>query len=843
LSDTSEEIHPLLIADLADEESCAILQEAAAQRAVVVVPLMSAPVDLRVHLLEVYVAGGQTPRRFIVEPAGTPVPEGFPLRFAPHGEPTPPAPWDDDDDLPTIARPGAVRARSGQTSPSVSRGHTRDLDRRGAAGRAIPSPVDDPHTGRALANGKYRLDALVGAGGMGAVYRAHHRDLDKVVAVKLLHPTFLKETGFSERFQAEALTMSRIDHPNVARVLDFGQEPDGLLYLVMEFLDGVDLAAVREEAQRLDVERIARIMTQVCAALGHVHRHGIIHRDVKPTNILLVAGHDEEEDVPTEIAKVCDFGIALTGKKSGGRTAGTPDYMSPEQCRGLELDARSDVYACGVILFELSTGRMPFEGQAHEVMQQHIVRPPPPPSTFVPDIDPLLEAIVLKAMAKDPESRQPSMRHLRNELRELLAPVLVSAPSSEPSSEPSKSASSVPPHSERIGTSTMPRRMSGGERWLGEDGASSSDPMFVSLGGLVERDAAYDEGDLLARALAKDAGPWLNELAATMDGERFGEKAKVLQIAVKKLLKDANADALVPIVATLRRIIKEEREPTNPRVKWSGRVLRALRDPPKLSPIVDRALAASEEPSRAIAHILVETQAAGAEALVEGRKSHRTPAARMRFVVLVRPIGAAALGPVRTALQDVLANGERTGPLVEDLLRAIPAVPDEATGTLVATLLRGAPAATAAAALVAISGLWGERARPLLMGALGTADTDVRIAALTGLRVLKGLDAMVVRHVAPIVAGVVPATEDLRIAAAAALAEVSADARAEAANILGRAFARPANPRAAPSAGFLIAVARSLVTLGVPNAAALVRDRAERAPDPIKRQLLALLAR
>jgi hypothetical protein len=321
--------------------------------------------------------------------------------------------------------------------------------------------------------------------------------------------------------------------------------------------------------------------------------------------------------------------------------------------------------------------------------------------------------------------------------------------------------------------------LSGGERWLGEDGTSSSE--FVSLGGLIERDTTYGDGDELARGLARDGTPWLNELAATIDGDRFGEKAKVLQIAVKNLLKEANVDAIVPVVTTLRRIIKEEREPTNPRVKWSGRVLRSLRDPPKLAPTVDRALGAPEEPSRNVAHLLVETQAAGAEALVEGRKRQSSTAARMRFVALVRSIGVAALGPVRASLQDLVGSGERSGPLVDDLLRALPPAPDEATGNVVSSVLRGAPSTTAAAALVALASAWEERARPLLMGALGMADTDVRIAALTGLRVLKGLDAMVVRHVAPIVAGTMPATEELRVAAATALGETAPDARSEAA--------------------------------------------------------------
>ncbi len=822
---TAEELLPLLVADLADAASLDLLRDAASRHAVVIVPLLGAPVDRRRHVLEAY-APGCEPERFGAEPAGAPTDEGFPLRLGPHasaGEEL------DDDDAPTLMRaPSAARGRTTGTAPSLTKRHTRDLDPIDASSRA-----DAPHRGRLLAGGKYRLDQLVGEGGMGAVYRAHHRDLDKHVAVKVLHASIQTDVEFSRRFHGEALAMSRIDHPNVARVLDFGQEPDGLLYLAMEFLDGVDLERVLEQDGRLPLERVVRIGTQVCAALGHVHRHGIIHRDVKPTNIVLVAGLDEEDETPTEIVKVLDFGIALT-RGSSGRVAGTPEYMSPEQCRGAELDPRSDVYACGVVLYELATGTLPFRGEAHEVLRRHLTDPPPPPSLLVPDIDPLLEAVIVKALAKDPAERHASMRHLRNDLRELLAPVFVE--------------DGAPPASGPIaadGASIRPagRHASSAERWFGEDGRG--EVQITALASMLERETSFHDGDLLADELARDPTDILATITATIDVAAFAERTKPLQQAVRKLMKQADEATLAPIVAAMRRVLREERAVAagESRVKWAGRVLRVLRDPPKLAPLVDKALGAPDDPSPALRHVLVETQEAGAEALVVGRyQRHAGANARVRYVALTKEIGAAAVPTLRSALQGALARGERSGGFVEDVLRAFPPVPDEASGVVVAEFLRETTAPTTAAALVALSTLWGDRARPLLLGALGVADDTVRVAAIASLRTLRAIDEQAVRQLAPIVLGTTPASDELRVSAVAALAAASPAAKADAGASLFRAFARATAARSGASASFVVALARALIAVRAPDAPSVIRERAALSPDGLRAQLLALLS-
>ena len=198
---------------------------------------------------------------------------------------------------------------------------------------------------------------------MGAVYRGRHRDLDKEVAIKVLHPNFQADAEFSKRFHAEALTMSRIDHPNVTRILNFGRESDGLLYLAMEFLDGVDLQTVLDQEGALPLERAVRIISGVCAGLGHVHVTGSsTATSSRRTSCWSPAWTTTRRRA--EIPKVCDFGVALawTGNTQSSRVAGTPEYMSPEQCQGFALDARSDVYACGMLLYELATGKLPFTG-------------------------------------------------------------------------------------------------------------------------------------------------------------------------------------------------------------------------------------------------------------------------------------------------------------------------------------------------------------------------------------------------------------------------------------------------------------------------------------------------
>ena len=222
--------------------------------------------------------------------------------------------------------------------------------------------------GRTIA-GKFLIESYLGGGAMGAVYKARQVALDKDVAIKVLHGEHAGDAMFAARFQREAKAASKLDHPNSMRVLDFGQEPDGLLYIAMELLPGRDLFHVILEDWPITAERAADIVTQALAALAVAHDMGIVHRDLKPENIMLMSGTDDEGR-PRDVVKVCDFGIAKISDprsyRSGegmkdsagpvtttGFLVGTPEYMSPEQGRGEKLGAASDLYAVGVILYQL----------------------------------------------------------------------------------------------------------------------------------------------------------------------------------------------------------------------------------------------------------------------------------------------------------------------------------------------------------------------------------------------------------------------------------------------------------------------------------------------------------
>jgi hypothetical protein len=398
-------------------------------------------------------------------------------------------------------------------------------------------------------------------------------------------------------------------------------------------------------------------------------------------------------------------------------------------------------------------------------------------------------------------------------------------------------AAAVAPPSLRVS------RAPAGEVWLDENGGGVSS-FLTTLAGTVEQNPGYHDSIELIEQFARDPQPWLSTMAATIDVDRFKQQSETLQKAVAKLMATADATTLSPIIRTMRAILKEGPVESNPRAKWAGRVLRILRDPPRLAPLVEAALAGAEEPCEALQHVFVETQNAGAEALVIGRQRHQragNPSARVRFVALMRDIGPGGLPVTRAALSDCIARGERTGPFVEDLLRSVPAIADEATGNVVAELLAGAPPATMAAAVVALASLWRERAHPLMLGAFVTADEGVRLAAITGLRAMRGIDALVVRHADAILMGPAPASDELRVAVAVALGEALPSARPAAAALLARGFARASRTTTPGNAALVVALARSLLAASVPNAQALIRQQLETSNEGLRRQLSALL--
>jgi tRNA A-37 threonylcarbamoyl transferase component Bud32 len=258
---------------------------------------------------------------------------------------------------------------------------------------------------------KYSVEQCIGEGGMGRVYRARQLVLDKPVVLKVLHQELLSDARTVARFQREARAASRLNHPNSINILDFGVAEDGELFIAMEYVDGHDLHYLLTNEWPLSEPRIIRIVSQVLSALADAHAAGVIHRDLKPENVMVEPRRGGESDV----VKVLDFGIAkiVDAANAGpaltraGFVCGTPEYMSPEQAKGAPLDARSDLYSVGVLLFQLVTRRLPFEADtAVGFATKHLSQPPPPPSRLRPGgCSAELERLILRALSKDPAAR------------------------------------------------------------------------------------------------------------------------------------------------------------------------------------------------------------------------------------------------------------------------------------------------------------------------------------------------------------------------------------------------------------------------------------------------------
>ncbi len=281
---------------------------------------------------------------------------------------------------------------------------------------------------RALVNGqvlgsRYEIRDCIGSGGMGAIYAARRVHIGDTVAVKVLRPEVVHDAQSRERFQREARAAAKLHHPNAVVVHDFGQDPDGTTYIVMELLEGRSLRQVLSDEHSIEPARAVGIVKQACAAIEAAHRLGIIHRDIKPDNIILLDSHDGIPHV-----KILDFGIAKLLDRTDeeretdptltqvGTVIGTPNYMSPEQCQGELLDARSDVYSLGIVIYEMLTGVQPFTAKnSTGVVIKHVTEKPRPLIAHKPEVAAPVESVVLKALEKKPEARQQSAMELARE--------------------------------------------------------------------------------------------------------------------------------------------------------------------------------------------------------------------------------------------------------------------------------------------------------------------------------------------------------------------------------------------------------------------------------------------
>src|SRR5688572_29667752 len=335
-------------------------------------------------------------------------------------------------------------------------------------------PVNSPasYIGKDIA-GQFRILQRIGSGGMGAVYKAEQPEMNRFVAIKILHPKYVSRPDLVSRFRREARAMSHLSHPNTARVFMYGQLEDGACYIVMEYLEGRNLAQITRAEGMLQPARAVNIMVQVCGALEEAHRQGMVHRDLKPENIFLTS-----QGGIADFPKVLDFGLAKVTQREmrpgsliltqEGMVFGTPEFMSPEQARGQQLDARSDIYSLGCILYEMLTGKLPFDAsQPMDYLALQIRGTPIPLGKRIAKLTfpPGLEEVVMKTIAKEPDDRYPSAADFAMALRSCL-----------PGAVRDDAIRSVPPSEESQRFQVEGQRAADRETAVRDVGAAASGP-------------------------------------------------------------------------------------------------------------------------------------------------------------------------------------------------------------------------------------------------------------------------------------------------------------------------------------------------------------------------------
>ena len=324
------------------------------------------------------------------------------------------------DDQGAVPEPTPVQESSSVDEPTMN------------DGAAMP-PVVPPGAGKTMLGDRYEIGELIGRGGMAEVHEAYDLRLGRRVAVKILRPELARDPSFHQRFRREAHSAAALNHPNIVAVYDTGEGTLGtgptavtVPYIVMEYVDGMTLRQLLSSGRRLLPERALDIISQTLAALDYSHRHGIVHRDIKPANVMLTKAGD---------VKVMDFGIARALAAEGqtmtatSQVMGTAQYLSPEQAKGQVVDARSDLYSTGCVLYELLTDRAPFMGEtAVAVAYQHVSEQPIPPSQLDGQVTPEIDSIVLRALAKDPEARYQTAAEFKADVDNAISGAPVTAP-------------------------------------------------------------------------------------------------------------------------------------------------------------------------------------------------------------------------------------------------------------------------------------------------------------------------------------------------------------------------------------------------------------------------------